>query len=172
MTIHWKHFYKDLSGTSNGHPRPFRQAPVILSATKDLSFKDLSFKPERASQAISPMTCHPECNEGSQFQGSQFQTRTGIPGHFADGLAEGVRTALAVSNPNGHPRPFRPPALRGFGPMYDRFQTRTGIPGHFAVTGSLDEHRAQSLQWHFERTTFSPEFSPKQEKLRATLAKM
>jgi hypothetical protein len=34
-------------GIPNGLHRPFRPAPVILSATKDLSFKDLRFKPER-----------------------------------------------------------------------------------------------------------------------------
>src|SRR6266496_3486648 len=71
---------------------------------------DTGFKPERASQAISPCELPPSM----------------------------VLTAI-VSNPNGLPRPFRLGVdhVRGIG--RGSFQTRTGFPGHFA-SKSCENH--------------------------------
>jgi len=82
----------------NGLPRPFRLSipfsPVALFSC---------FKPERASQAISP-----SCSLDS------------------------ILFYFAVSNPNGLPRPFRRFWFSHLARSTVSFQTRTGFPGHFA----------------------------------------
>ncbi len=91
-----------------------------------LSFRQ-RFKPERASQAISP-------NEGrreSEQSAEEFQTRTGFPGHFALASFTLIIPVILFQTRTGFPGHF------AFFSGWDIrlvlvFQTRTGFPGHFA----------------------------------------
>jgi len=87
-----------------GPPRLFRRAWIVYFA-----FVMLSFNPDRAAQAISPVSVY-----GALATAVEFQSRPGRPGYFAE-----VMLLLIL-------------------PVIFVFQSRPGRPGYFALKVSPD----------------------------------